>query len=100
MDRCANLAGGGHVAPERAARVRERRRHAFPTAGSGVRVYGPANLRRFGVLGAGLGSQIYIGQLYALGAGLTTGDLSAVIIAGAIAALAAIVPRVLSGPAE
>src|SRR5271170_3077822 len=57
-------------------------------------------LRRFGVLGAGLGSQIYIGQLYALGAGLATGDLLTVIIAGAIAALAAIVPRMLSGPAE
>jgi hypothetical protein len=57
-------------------------------------------LRRFGVLGAGLGSQIYIGQLYALGAGLATGDLPTVIIAGAIAALAAIVPRMLSGPAE
>jgi hypothetical protein len=57
-------------------------------------------LRRFGVLGAGAGSQIYIGQLYALGAGLTPGDLSTIVIAGAIAALAAIVPRMLSGPAE
>jgi hypothetical protein len=57
-------------------------------------------LRRFGVLGAGLGSQIYIGQVYALGAGLRTADLPTVLIAGAIAALAAIVPRMLSGPAE
>jgi hypothetical protein len=57
-------------------------------------------LRRFGVLGAGLGSQIYIGQLYALGTGLTTGDLPTVVIAGTIGALAAIVPRMLSGPAE
>jgi hypothetical protein len=32
--------------------------------------------------------------------GLVTGDLPTVIIAGAIAALAAIVPRMLSGPAE
>jgi uncharacterized membrane protein YccC len=52
------------------------------------------------VLGAGLGSQIYIGQVYALGAGLRTADLPTVLIAGAIAALAAIVPRMLSGPAE
>ncbi len=57
-------------------------------------------LRRFGVLGAGLGSQLYIGQLYALGAGLAAGDLMTIVMAGAIAVLAAIVPRMLSGPAE
>jgi hypothetical protein len=57
-------------------------------------------LRRFGILGAGLGSQIYIGQVYALGANLTVADLPTVLIAGAIAALAATVPRMLSGPAE
>jgi len=57
-------------------------------------------LRRFGMLGAGIGSQIYIGQLLAYGAGLTRSDLGAVCIAGSIAALAAIVPRLLSGPAE
>jgi hypothetical protein len=57
-------------------------------------------LRRYGVLGTGLGSQIYIGQLYALGSGLTAGDLETVAMAGGIAALAAIVPRMLSGPAE
>jgi hypothetical protein len=57
-------------------------------------------LRRFGVLGTGLGSQVYIGQLYALGANLTAADLYLVLVAGLIAALAAIVPRMLSGPAE
>jgi hypothetical protein len=57
-------------------------------------------LKRFGMLGAGIGSQIYIGQLLAYGAGLTRSDLAAVCIAGLIAALAAIVPRLLSGPAE
>ena len=57
-------------------------------------------LRRHGVLGAGIGSQIYIGQLLAYTSGLTRGDLGMVAIAGLISALAAIVPRVLSGPAE
>jgi len=57
-------------------------------------------LKRFGTLGAGIGSQIYIGQLLAYGAGLTRSDLRAVGIAGLISALAAIVPRLLSGPAE
>jgi hypothetical protein len=57
-------------------------------------------LKRFGVLGAGLGSQIYIGQLMAYGAGLVIADLPAIAIAGVIAMLASIVPRLLSGPAE
>jgi len=57
-------------------------------------------LKRFGILGAGIGSQIYIGQLLAYGAGLTRADLGAVCIAGLISVLAAIVPRLLSGPAE
>ena len=57
-------------------------------------------LRRYGVLGAGVGSQIFIGQLLAYGAGSTAADLPAVGIAGMIAAVAAIVPRLLSGPAE
>jgi hypothetical protein len=57
-------------------------------------------LRRFGVLGAGLGSQIYLGQLYAFGADLHPVDLRTVVAAGAVAALAAIVPRMLTGPAE
>lgn len=57
-------------------------------------------LKRFGILGAGIGSQIFIGQLLAYGAGLTDADLAMVGVAAPIAALAAVVPRVLSGPAE
>ncbi len=57
-------------------------------------------LRRFGVLGAGVGSQIFIGQLLAYGSGLGPGDLWTIAAAGAIAAASAIVPRLLSGPAE
>ncbi|MEJ0002861.1 MAG: FUSC family protein [Pararobbsia sp.] len=57
-------------------------------------------LKRFGILGAGIGSQIYIGELLAYGARLTMDDLGAITIAALIAALASIVPRMLSGPAE
>lgn len=57
-------------------------------------------LRRFGVLGAGVGSQIYIGQLTAFTARLTLHDLPEIGIALAIAVVAAVVPRLLSGPAE
>ena len=57
-------------------------------------------LKRFGVLGAGLGSQIYIGQLMAYSTHLIFADLPAIAIAGLIAMLASIVPRLLSGPAE
>lgn len=57
-------------------------------------------LRRFGTLGAGLGSQIFIGQLLAFGARLLPADLNMVCVAGLIAAVAAIGPRVLSGPSE
>ncbi len=57
-------------------------------------------LRRFGVTGMGVGSQVYIGQLLAYGARLGPHDVRTVVIAGFVAALACIVPRVLSGPAE
>ncbi|MGF7137142.1 hypothetical protein P3T40_008655 [Paraburkholderia sp. EB58] len=57
-------------------------------------------LKRFGILGAGTGSQIYIGELLAYGAHLTTADLRAIGIAALIATLASVVPRMLSGPAE
>jgi hypothetical protein len=57
-------------------------------------------LRRYGILGTGLGSQIFIGQLLAFGAGLRPADLGMVCVAGLIAAVAAVVPRLLSGPAE
>jgi len=54
-------------------------------------------LRRYGVQGAGIGSQIYIGQLLAFGAQLTVGDLPTVAMAGAISAVAAISVIVQSG---
>lgn len=57
-------------------------------------------LKRFGVTGAGIGSQIYIGQILAYGAGLTPADLGTIGLCTVIAMPAAIVPRVLSGPAE
>ncbi len=57
-------------------------------------------LRRFGVTGTGIGSQFFIGQLLAYNADLTSAAIPVVCIAGIIAAIAAIVPRVLSGPAE
>jgi hypothetical protein len=56
--------------------------------------------RFFGVLGAGLGSMFFIGQLYAYSMHLAPPDLPAIGVAVLIAALAAIVPRMLSGPAE
>ena len=57
-------------------------------------------LRRFGLTGTGIGSQIYIGQLLAYGAELKPSDLPTLAVAGAIAVAASVVPRVLSGPAE
>ncbi|MFM0237165.1 FUSC family protein [Paraburkholderia phytofirmans] len=57
-------------------------------------------LKRFGILGAGMGSQIFIGQLLAYNIHLTPVDMPAVLVAGLIAMLASIVPRLLSGPAE
>jgi hypothetical protein len=57
-------------------------------------------LKRFGVLGAGIGSQFFIGQMLALTANLSIADLPMVAVAGVLASVAAIVPRVLSGPAE
>jgi Fusaric acid resistance protein-like len=57
-------------------------------------------LRRFGVLGMGVGSQIFIGQLLAYGAQLVNSDLCSIGLAAVIAAVGAVVPRMLSGPAE
>ncbi|WP_250527003.1 FUSC family protein [Caballeronia sp. GAWG2-1] len=57
-------------------------------------------LKRFGLLGAGVGSQFYIGQLVAYSMNLTPGDSWAITLALVIGMIAAIVPRVLSGPAE
>ncbi|WP_158793092.1 FUSC family protein [Granulicella sp. L60] len=56
-------------------------------------------LKRFGILGAGIGSQIYIGQLLAYGALLTRSDLPMVAVAGLIGAIAAILPLILDRPA-
>jgi hypothetical protein len=57
-------------------------------------------LRRFGILGTGIGSQLFIGQLLAYGAAISIADLATVALAAAVAILAAVVPRMLSGPAE
>jgi hypothetical protein len=57
-------------------------------------------MKRFGVLGAGIGAQIYIGQLYASAMTLVPADLQAIGVAVLIAMLGSIVPRLLSGPAE
>jgi Fusaric acid resistance protein-like len=57
-------------------------------------------LRRFGILGAGIGSQVYIGQLLVYGAGSVRVTSLTILLAGVIAVVAAIVPRLLSGPAE
>jgi hypothetical protein len=57
-------------------------------------------LRRFGPLGTGIGSQIYIGQLLAYTGGLTNVDLRMVAEAGLIAAAAAIIPRLICHPFE
>jgi uncharacterized membrane protein YccC len=57
-------------------------------------------LKRYGVTGAGVGSQIYIGQLLAYNAKLTPADLHMMGMAVLIAMLSAVVPRLLSGPAE
>ncbi|MDR5739933.1 MULTISPECIES: FUSC family protein [unclassified Caballeronia] len=56
--------------------------------------------KRFGITGAGIGSQIYIGQLVAFAMNLALTDAWAIALALFIAMIAAIVPRLLSGPAE
>jgi len=57
-------------------------------------------LKRYGILGAGVGSQIYIGQLTAYSMGLDPGDYGAIAVAAVIAIIASVIPRLLSGPAE
>jgi hypothetical protein len=57
-------------------------------------------LKRFGTTGAGIGSQFYIGQLVAYSSKLVPADTWATLLAALVAMLAAIVPRMLSGPAE
>ena len=57
-------------------------------------------LKGFGILGAGIGSQIYIGQLLAYSTGLSRPDLKMVAVAGLIAAAASIIPRLFCESAE
>jgi hypothetical protein len=57
-------------------------------------------LKRFGVLGGGIGSQLFIGQLLAYSATIVVGDLGTVARAVGLAILASVIPRMLSGPAE
>lgn len=57
-------------------------------------------MKRYGVLGAGMGSQFYIGELLAYAGKLTQADVPSIFLAGAIAILASVVPRMLSGPEE
>lgn len=57
-------------------------------------------LKRFGILGAGIGSQIYIGQLLAYGTNLTSQDLPMVLLVGLTAGVASIVAQVFRRPVE
>lgn len=57
-------------------------------------------LKRFGILGGGVGSQFYIGQLLAYTSNLGPAHLPAIGIALLIAVVSSTVPRILSGPAE
>jgi Fusaric acid resistance protein-like len=57
-------------------------------------------LKRFGILGSGIGSQIFIGQLLAFGTGTTLPDIPTIALATVLAILGSVVPRMLSGPAE
>jgi hypothetical protein len=56
--------------------------------------------RRFDVLGSGIGSQIFIGQLLAYGAGVTIADSAAILLATGLATVASIAPRMFGAPAE
>ena len=74
--------------------------HAWPESILVVGAFLVGYLKRYGITGAGVGSQIYIGQLLAYGAKLTPLDMPAIGIATLISIVSAVVPRVLSGPAE
>jgi hypothetical protein len=71
-----------------------------PEAALLIGAFAVGYMRRYGVLGAGIGSQVFMGQLYAFTAGMKPDALPVVAIAGLVAMVAAVVPRVLSGPAE
>jgi hypothetical protein len=57
-------------------------------------------LRRFGIRGTGIGSQLFIGQLLAYNVGANSVDVGTIVLAVALAILASVVPSMLSGPAE
>lgn len=56
--------------------------------------------KRFTPFSAGIGSQIFIGELLAYNAKLRLDDSGVIVIAMLIAMIASVVPRLLSGPAE
>jgi Fusaric acid resistance protein-like len=74
--------------------------HAMPEIMLVVGAFLVGYLKRYGITGAGVGSQIYIGQLLAYTAKLTPMDMKAIGIATCIAIVSSVVPRLLSGPAE
>jgi hypothetical protein len=57
-------------------------------------------LKRHGVLGSGMGSQLFIGELLAYSFNLNQADIPAIGVAVLIAAVSAIVPRLLTGHFE
>lgn len=57
-------------------------------------------LKRFGTIGAGIGSQLYIGQLAAYTMHIGPANTSIIPLALLVALVAAIVPRLLTGTAE
>jgi hypothetical protein len=74
--------------------------HAVPELTLVVGAFLVGWLKRFGLLAGGMGSLFFIGQLLAYAMALTSADFPVLVAAGLMAALAAIVPRLLSGPAE
>lgn len=57
-------------------------------------------LKRYGVLGSGMGSQLYIGEILAYNFNLVAADIASVAIAVLIAIPSAIIPRLLAGKLE
>lgn len=57
-------------------------------------------LNRYGTFGKGIGAQIFLGQIFAYACKLTWADRDVVALAGILASIASVVPRLLSGPSE
>lgn len=74
--------------------------HAWPELLLVVGAFFVGYLKRYGITGAGLGSQVYIGQLLASNGKLDPMDMKAIGVATCIAVVSSVVPRLLSGPAE